>query len=154
MTWRKFAVALLMLLSGAAGSALAQESGYLGVQLNSVTGTFIDYKAKKVSTWEGASVERVVANSPAAAAGLKEGDVILSVDGHETKDESEVTNLVKQMSPGLTAHLKLKRDRAYLELKVVIGKRPETPPANLGAQPDQHAPVSCRDKYDPSVGCY
>jgi serine protease Do len=149
-----FAVALLMLLSGASDSALAQESGWLGVQLNSVTGTYIDYKTKKVSTWEGASVERVVANSPAATAGLKEGDVILSVDGHETKDANEVTNLVKQMSPGSTAHLKLKRDRAYLDLKVVLGKRPETPPANLGAQPDHNAPVSCRDKYDPSSGCY
>jgi hypothetical protein len=53
MTRRMFAVALLMLLSGAAGPALAQESGYLGVQLNSVTGTFIDYKTKKVSLGKG-----------------------------------------------------------------------------------------------------
>jgi S1-C subfamily serine protease len=151
-----FAVALLMLFSGAVGSALAQESGWLGVQLSSVQGTNVDYKTKKVSSWEGAAVERVVANSPAATAGLKEGDVILSVDGHETKDEDALTNLVKQMSPGSTAHLKLKRDRAYLELKVVLGKRPppDTPPANLGAQPDKNAPVSCRDKYDPRLGCY
>jgi hypothetical protein len=135
---------------------LAQESGWLGVQLSSVETASFDRRTNKSSFYEGAKVEGVVADSPATTAGLKAGDVILSVDGHETKDARHFTELVRQMRPGLAVHVRLKRDDADLELKVVLGRRPAppTPPANLDTQPDQNAPVSCRDKYEPRLGCY
>jgi C-terminal processing protease CtpA/Prc len=136
--------------------ALAQEGSWLGVQLSSVETATFDRRTNKSSFYEGAKVESVVADSPATTAGLKEGDVILSIDGHETKDASQVTELVRQMPPGSTVHVKFKRNDADLELKVVLGRRPAplTPPSNLSAQPDQKAPVSCRNTYEPRLGCY
>lgn len=103
MTRRMFAAAHLVLLAGALGSARAEESGWLGVVLDSV-----DKRTKKVSFYEGAKLESVVANSPATIADLKEGDVILSVDGHDTKD-AHLTELLRQMTPGSTVHVRLKR---------------------------------------------
>jgi serine protease DegQ len=149
-----FAAGLLMLLSGAAGSTVAQEGGWVGVQLSSVETATFDNRTNKSSFYEGAKVESVVADSPATTAGLKEGDVILSVDGRETKDAKQLTELVQQMPPGSAVQVRLKRNDADLELRVVLGKRPAPPPANLGAQPDQNAPVSCRNTYEPRLGCY
>ena len=140
-----FAAALLVLLAGAPGSARAQEGGWLGVVLSSAETTTINNRTKQVSFYEGAKVESVVANSPATTAGLKEGDVILSVDGHETKDANQLTELVRQITPGSTVHVRLKRDGADLKLNVVLGSRPAS--LTSPAQQDQNAPVSCRDRY-------
>lgn len=152
MTGSVVAAALLMLLS-AAGSALAQEGGWLGVQLSSVETATYNKRTNKSSFYEGAKVESVAANSPATSAGLKEGDVILSVDGRETKDADQLAELLAQMPPGSALHVRLKRDEADLELNVVLGRRPAPLPANPRAQQDQNA-RSCRSQWDPRLGCY
>jgi serine protease DegQ len=68
----------------------------------------------------------VIGNSPAANAGLKVGDVILSVDGRKTEDADQLVKLVQQMPPGSAVRVGLKRDDSDLELRVVLGRRPQT----------------------------
>jgi serine protease DegQ len=142
MTRSLCAATLLLVISGATLSALAQEGGWLGAQLSKWI-----VVSDKGDSYSGAKVDSVVTDGPATAAGLKEGDLILSVDGRETKDAVQLTKLVQQMPPGSVVHLKLKRNNADLELTVVLGRRPAPPtsPAN---------PVSCRDNYEPRLGCY
>jgi predicted metalloprotease with PDZ domain len=137
-----FTATLLMLLSGGALSALAQEGSWLGVQLSKWI-----VVNDKGDSYSGAKVDSVVADSPATVAGLKEGDLILSVDGRETKDAKQLSELLQQMPPGSLLHLRLKRNNADLELTVVLGRRsaPPTSPTN---------PASCRDTYEPRLGCY
>jgi S1-C subfamily serine protease len=123
---RSFVVGLLLLLGGITASLLAQEGAWLGTELSSVTSATYDTVNDKSSLYSGAKVERVIANSPAAIAGLKVGDVILSVDGRKTEDADQLVKLLQQMPPESAVRVGLKRDDADLELRVVLGRRPQT----------------------------
>lgn len=70
----------------------------------------------------GALVASVDANGPAAKAGLKPGDVILSVNGQGIDDSSSVPAAVADIHPGAQAKLQIWRDGASRALDVTVGK--------------------------------
>jgi serine protease Do len=59
---------------------------------------------------EGALVSQVEPDSPAAKAGLKNGDVILGLDGKTVSDAGELQVEVGQKQPGTTIRLNIMRD--------------------------------------------
>jgi len=126
MTRSAFVVGLLLLLllGGTAGPGLAQEGGWLGAEVASARGTSYDFSTMQSSSYSGSRVEGVLADSPAAAAGFKVGDIILSVDGRQAEDVEQLLDMLRQMSPGSAVRVRIKRDDAYLDLNVVLGKRP------------------------------
>lgn len=63
-------------------------------------------------------------DSPAAAAGLKAGDVILAIDGKPTRTVREVLDTVAAIPPGKAITLRLERDQRTLEVELVAGERP------------------------------
>ncbi len=75
----------------------------------------------------GVYLRKPVADGPAAAAGVKDGDRVLAVDGRslEGMDPAdaleELLATVKYMSPGETVALSLSRGGKTLELRVVLG---------------------------------
>ncbi|MGE5268590.1 MAG: DegQ family serine endoprotease [Thiohalocapsa sp.] len=75
----------------------------------------------------GALVAVVTPGSPGAKAGLKQGDVILSFDGHPVKQLRDLPRLVAAASPGASGTLKVWRDGQARELHVTIGEAPENP---------------------------
>ncbi|MGF6481457.1 DegQ family serine endoprotease [Paraburkholderia sp. JPY419] len=70
---------------------------------------------------QGALVSSVDANGPAAKAGLQPGDVILSVNGDEVSDSTDLPSKIAGLAPGSSATLKVWRDKASKDLKVTIG---------------------------------
>ncbi|NML33533.1 DegQ family serine endoprotease [Paraburkholderia antibiotica] len=70
---------------------------------------------------QGALVSSVDANGPAAKAGLQPGDVILSVNGDDVSDSSDLPAKIAGITPGSTATLKVWRDKASKDVKVTIG---------------------------------
>ena len=66
--------------------------GYLGVLIQDVTHQLAESFNMKHP--RGALVAKVLEDSPAAKAGLKEGDVILRFNGQEVKDSSQLPSLV------------------------------------------------------------
>jgi len=125
MTRSAFAVGLLLLLSGTAGPGLAQEGGWLGAELATQTGTSYNFATRESSSFSGSRVEDVTAGSPAAAAGLKTGDVILSVDDRPAENVDKLVAILRQMPAGSAVRVRVKRDDARLDLNVVLGKRPQ-----------------------------
>lgn len=70
-----------------------------------------------------AAVTEVVAGSPAAQGGLRAGDLVLRVAGRDVLDHNQVLEAVAALDPGAEVALEVWRDRAVLELAVVLGDR-------------------------------
>jgi S1-C subfamily serine protease len=54
----------------------------------------------------------VMPGGPAAKAGLKDGDILLSLDGTEIKSASDLSRRVRKLSPGTVVHLTYRRPAA------------------------------------------
>jgi putative serine protease PepD len=74
----------------------------------------------------GAKVGRVVAKSPAAAAGLKVGDVITAYDGKSILNADALTAAVTQSQVGDTVTLTVHRDGKTKQLTLTLGNQPST----------------------------
>ncbi len=119
--WSKLAVASLAVLM-LAGSATAElvlideeggDKGWLGVYL----GTVKDGDGVKILGLVGD-------DSPAAIAGLKEGDVVLRLDGRQIGDLKGLVEIIQDSSPGERITLDLRRDGDSENVVVVLGTRP------------------------------
>jgi serine protease Do len=79
--------------------------------------------AKKLGldTPRGALVGSVDPHGPAAAAGIQNGDVILSLNGHSVTDANELPSQVMQLVPGTEVPLEVWRNGASRKLTVTIG---------------------------------
>ncbi|MFO0336112.1 MAG: PDZ domain-containing protein [Pseudomonadota bacterium] len=58
----------------------------------------------------GVRVAGVSPGGPAAAAGIREGDVIVRVEGQSARDAAGVARIVRSLEPGASAKLDLERD--------------------------------------------
>jgi serine protease Do len=68
----------------------------------------------------GAEVSSVTEGGPAAAAGIRVGDVIVELNGKPVRDNSELVAMVTRTAPGTTVPLKLVRDRKTITLNVTV----------------------------------
>jgi photosystem II stability/assembly factor-like uncharacterized protein len=71
----------------------------------------------------GARLTRITDNGPAAAAGLKSGDIILSVDGQPILSYQDLTDALRERSAGDTIKVAASRQREPLEVEVALTKR-------------------------------
>jgi serine protease Do len=67
----------------------------------------------------------VDAESPAELAKLKEGDLILALDGKEIESASMLASEVRKRKPGDDVTVKIERDGKPLDVKVKLGEYPE-----------------------------
>ena len=96
--------------------------GYLGVVLQPVTPELAaEFKLPKPM---GALVSDVSPRSPAARAGLKEGDVIIEFNGKKVIDSRSLRLAASQMKPGTEATVKVVRDGKERTFTVTLGELP------------------------------
>lgn len=69
----------------------------------------------------GATLTEVTPQSPAAAAGLRVGDVVTAVDGRPIDDASDLVNRLAVLEPGAEVVVQVHRDRASASLPVTLG---------------------------------
>jgi hypothetical protein len=65
---------------------------------------------------EGVLIESVVPDSVAAAAGLQQGDLIISAAGSQVSKASELVRIVRRQAPGTWLPLAVRRDGAVIEI--------------------------------------
>jgi S1-C subfamily serine protease len=82
----------------------------------------VDYGALVSSSDPNAPA--VFAGSPAAAAGVKDGDVVLEIDGTRVDETHDLSSLIIPHDPGDTVTLKILRDGSERTLKVTLGTLP------------------------------
>lgn len=73
----------------------------------------------------GATIEAVTPGSPAAKAGLKARDRILTFDGKNVEDSETLVRMVNRKKPGDVVKLRVVRDEEEIELQATLGKRPQ-----------------------------
>jgi S1-C subfamily serine protease len=87
-----------------------QQRPYLGVRVHQLE--------------EGAEVLAVTPESPAEAADLREGDLILAVDGDAVTAETPLVDLIAGHAPGDTVALTIERDGRERQIEVELGAWP------------------------------
>jgi putative serine protease PepD len=134
------------------GSSSGGEGGNVGIgfaipsnTVKSVVGQLM--KSGKVShaylgvqsqdTSNGAQVAQITASSPAAQAGLQQGDVIKSIDGKAVGSASALSSVIDEHKPGDTVQLKVARNGSEKTLSVKLGQRPNSAQTSADTQNQQ-----------------
>ena len=99
------------------------ERGWLGVRIQPVTEDLAE--GLDLDEARGALVAEVTEASPAEAAGLAPGDVVLSVNGEAIDDVRDLTRTIARLDPGSDAELGLWRRGERAEVTVELGTFPE-----------------------------
>jgi len=94
--------------------------GWLGVRIQIVTKEIAD--VEKLENPEGALVASVSKESPAAKAGIKNGDIILEFDGKKIDTMRTLPKLVAQTEVGKRVTVKIWRNQQLLSKKVLLGR--------------------------------
>ncbi len=96
--------------------------GYLGVQIGPVDATMA--KANGLSKPQGVLVQEV-RDGGGKDAGLKDGDIILSVDGREVNTPNQLQTAIASKHPGDVVTLRLIQNKKEIEKKVTLRSRDE-----------------------------
>jgi membrane-associated protease RseP (regulator of RpoE activity) len=97
---------------------------------------------------EGALVAEVMPDSPAAKAGLRAGDLILSMDGKRVNEVKDLQRMVAEIRPGTQVAIAVQRDGAETAVDLVIGQMPSQEMQATAPAPEMGGPS------EPSLGLY
>ncbi len=104
-----------------AGQSVTNHGAFIGVEIMSVTPSLQQQFGLSTST--GALIQGVVAGSGAAHAGLKQGDVIVSINGTTVNGAQDVTTILSGLHPGDVITMGIVRGTQHLSLKVTLGRK-------------------------------
>jgi serine protease Do len=98
------------------------QHGYLGILPQDVTPALA--KAFQVNDTNGALVGEITPDSPAAHSSLKQGDVIVALNGQPITDASQLRTRIGMLDPNQTVTLKVMRNGSALDVPVTLGDYP------------------------------
>ncbi|EPX86502.1 periplasmic serine protease, Do/DeqQ family [Rubellimicrobium thermophilum DSM 16684] len=114
--------------------------GWLGVRIQDLTPDMVD-AIEGLASAHGALVTDVP-EGPAAEAGIRSGDVILTFEGNQIDDTRELVRLVGAAPVGETVTLEVLRDGQVMPIEVTLGRREEAEASILPASTQNGAPRS------------
>src|SRR5437773_9845303 len=98
-------------------------SSWLGVETHEVTAD--KAKALKLSAERGVVLGKIVPDSPAAKAGLKENDVVTEINGQRVEGAAQFRRMIHEIPAGRTIQLTVWRDGHAQTVTVALGKAEE-----------------------------
>ena len=96
--------------------------GYIGISMLNVDQALVERTGLPGSVPRGVFINSVDEDSPAAAAGLLHGDVVLAVDEREVNVSNEVQTLIYARDPGDSVSLTVLREGDTLSIPVTLGE--------------------------------
>lgn len=94
---------------------------YLGVNTQDVTPDRVS--ALKLKDESGVEITTVDQDSPAGKAGLKEHDVILTVNGNKVESVEQLRRMIREIPPGRTAKLGISRNGQLMSVDAQLADR-------------------------------
>jgi serine protease Do len=104
--------------------------GWLGVMIQRITPDIAESLGVQGTT--GALVSEVVADGPAAKAGLKQGDIITEYDGSPVKDSTDLPRLVARTAIGKSVSVTVRRGDDDETFSVTVGELEDGEQAEAG----------------------
>lgn len=104
--------------------------GYIGVEIQDVNSDIA--KQFGLSQNTGVLISQVEPNTPGSRAGLKQGDIVLSVNGHPVQDTGQLRLRISETAPGTPVKLQIWRDNQTMDVGLTLAQLPEQS-ANNGA---------------------
>ena len=101
--------------------------GWIGVEPNDLSPELAETFDVKVR--DGVIITGVLQNGPAAKAGIRPGDVIVTIDSKPVTDVTQLLAVVSGLKPGTAVKFAIARKSQNLELDVSPGVRPRPKPA-------------------------
>ena len=98
------------------------EHGYLGILPQDVTPALA--RAFNINENNGALVGEITPDSPAAHSNLKQGDIIVAVNGQPVADANQLRSMIGVMDPNTNVRLKVLRNGSTQEVTVTLGEFP------------------------------
>jgi len=106
----------VMSLDGDGGS-------WLGVETQEVTSE--KAKSLKLSSERGALIGKVLPDSPASKAGLKENDVVTEINGQRVEGTAQFRRMIREIPGGRNVQLSVWRDGKQQNITATLGKSEE-----------------------------
>lgn len=101
----------------------AIERGYVGLALQTLPPEYWE-SIGQPRNFKGAYVAQVTPGGPAATAGVREDDILVSVNGEAVANSTDATRAVGRASPGDAIRLEVLRDGRRQTINVRSGRRP------------------------------
>lgn len=102
------------------------QRGVLGIMIHTLDGKLAE--EKNLSIFEGVYVDSIMSNSAAGEAGIKNGDVITSIDGIDVVSSPKLQELIALHRPGDTVNVKIDRNGKQKTIEVRL--------KNKGGEPE------------------
>ncbi len=116
------------------------EKGYISKPYIAVTvSTVSQSEQTRYNMPQGAVIESVTEDGPAARAGLQTGDIVTHVNGQEIASHQELVSAVGECAPNETVTLTIYRQGQTQEISVTIGEQ-QQPAMGEGASQSQQQP--------------
>ncbi len=96
-------------------------NSYLGVDIANITSDRLG--VLKLKEEQGVEVTMVDQDAPAGKAGIKEHDVILTMNGTTVESKTQLQRMIHEMPPGRLVTLGLSRDGQAMTIKVQLADR-------------------------------
>jgi len=100
------------------------ERGYLGINITDIDST--SRKLLGLGENEGVMVSKVEKGSQAEKFGIKNGDIIISVNGNPVGNVNDLQESIGDQAPGTVVKLLILRDKKKMEFSIKLGERPGT----------------------------
>jgi S1-C subfamily serine protease len=97
--------------------------GWVGIGVQDITPELVE--SLKLPQTSGALITDVVTGGPADKAGIKPGDVLVSVADKSVKDYASTLEAISALKPNTSAVLKILRGAKETSLTVNVGLRPK-----------------------------
>ncbi len=96
--------------------------GWIGVEPRDITPELAENLS--LGREEGVIIAAVLKNGPADKAGVKPGDILVSVEGQTISNMSEMFNLIAKLKPDSKTKIVVLREGKEFPLEIIVGKRP------------------------------
>lgn len=96
--------------------------GWIGIEAQDMTPELAE--SFKLERAEGSLITGVLRNSPAHIAGLKAGDILVSINDKPVTDSATMLNLIAVLKPKEKATLSIVRNGKLIQIELTVGKRP------------------------------